>query len=265
MREAVSSAAGYRDASGYDGYMGRWSEALAPLFLGFALSEKPRLLLDVGVGTGSLLSAAAVSFPQAQLTGIDPSPALLRRARSVAGIANADLREAFAENLPFPDNRFDACLSLLVLQEFTDLPAALREIGRVTRPGGVVAACQGKFVKMPVIVALLDAIAGLDPMANSLSGSSPRRYQEEAELAAAWKEQGFADVSATRIEVTRAYRDFDELWEPLRTGSTPSTMALAALSAEKQNVVRAAMQTRLATGSGAFSLTAEALAVKGIA
>ena len=102
--------------------MGRWSAALAPLFLRFALSKAPHSLLDVGVGTGSLLKAAARLFPQMHLTGIDPSPVLLRRAFSAPELATADLQEAFAENLPFPPHNFDACLSLLVLQEFPIRP-----------------------------------------------------------------------------------------------------------------------------------------------
>lgn len=262
-RGAASPDGPYRDAFGYDGYMGRWSAALAPLFLRYALCEKPRTVLDVGVGTGSLLVAVAVSFPEAQLAGIDPSPALLRRAGSIGLLAGADLREAFAENLPFAENSFDACLSLLVLQEFPDLSAVLSQMKRVTRLGGVVAACQWQFERMPVIVALLDAIAAVDSRA--LPGRSKRLYQDETELAAAWKDNGFADVSAGRIQVTRTYRNFDELWAPLLTGPTPSTMALSALPEEKRNAVRASMQSRLAAGAGPFSLTAEALAVKGSA
>jgi hypothetical protein len=115
-------------------------------------------------------------------------------------------------------------------------------------------------------VALLDTLAAVDAGAYArMSGRLPRPYDDEAKLAVAWKSQGFGDISAGRIDVTRTYRDFDDLWEPLLTGSTPSTMALAALPEEQRDAVRIAMKARLATGSGAFSLTAEAMAVRGIA
>jgi SAM-dependent methyltransferase len=256
--------AGYREPAAYDGFMGRWSAVLAPLFLRFALRAEPRSLLDVGMGTGTLLAAAVTTFPGANLAGIDPSPDLLTRARSLAELATADLREATAESLPFPDDSFDACLCLLVLQEFPDVPAALREMKRVTRQGGVIASCHWDFARMPVIVALRDALAALDPSAAAVF-QAVRPYQDEAALAAVWAEQRFCDISTRRIEVTRHYRDFEELWQPLLTGPTPSTRTIAALPADTRSAVRAAMQARLVAGSGAFTLKAEALAVRGTA
>ena len=144
----------YGDAAGYDSYMGHWSSALAPLFLGFAALQQPASLLDVGCGTGNLLVAAAALFPNARLVGVDPSAALLGKARARVELARAELLEGAAERLPFADATFDGCLSLLVLQEFADRLGTLREMRRVTRPGGVVAACQWDFARMPVIAAL---------------------------------------------------------------------------------------------------------------
>ena len=263
MSGCEAPTAGYREPAAYDGFMGRWSAVLAPLFLRFALRAEPRLLLDVGVGTGTLLAAAATAFPGTRLAGIDPSPDLLASARSRAELATADLREATAESLPFPDGSFDACLCLLVLQEFPDVPAALREVRRVTRKGGGVASCHWDFAKMPVIVAFRDALSSLDPSAAAVF-PAVRPYQDEAALAAAWEEQGFREVSTCRIEVIRRYRDFDELWQPLLTGPTPSTRTIAALPPDTREAVSTAMQVRLAAGSGAFTLKAEALTVRGV-
>jgi SAM-dependent methyltransferase len=244
--------------------MGQWSNALAPLFLRFALVEEPRSLLDVGAGTGSLLAAAAAMLPHARLAGIDPSAALLSRARRLPELAHADLREGVAEHLPFAPGSFDACLSLLVLQEFCDPPAALREFKRVTKPGGIVAAALWKFEGMPVIIALLDALAAVEP-ANVLASRPARPYQDEGALAAAWKQLGLRRVSAQPIKVERTFRDFDELWTPLLSGPTPSTKFLATLSKEKREAVCEHVRLRLTKGPGPFSLTAEALAVRGVA
>src|SRR4051794_9004012 len=100
--------------------MGHWSRALAPPFLQFAALRRPNSLLDIGCGTGNLLAAAAAIFPAARVVGIDPSAALLRRARERAELTGAELLDGAAERLPFADATFDGCLSLLVLQEFTD-------------------------------------------------------------------------------------------------------------------------------------------------
>src|SRR4029079_1449789 len=115
----------------------------------------PTALIDIGCGTGNLLVAASEFFPRAHLTGIDPSIALLSKARSRAELREAELVEGVADRLPFQDASFDASVSLLVLQEFSDLPAALREMKRVVRRAGTVAACQWDFARMPVIEALV--------------------------------------------------------------------------------------------------------------
>jgi len=261
---ASEADSAYSDAFGYDGYMGQWSNALAPLFLRFAMVGELRSLLDVGVGTGSLLVAAAALLPHTRLAGIDPSEALLSRARRLPELAHADLREGVAEDLPFTADSFDACLSLLVLQEFCDPPSALREFKRVTRPGGIVAAALWKFEGMPVIIALLDALAAVEPT-NVLASRPARPYQDEGALAGAWKQQGLRRVSTQTITVERTFRDFDGLWTPLLSGPTPSTKFLAMLSNDKRKTVREQMQQRLTKGPGPFSLTAEALAVRGTA
>lgn len=161
--ESSPTASKYGDAAGYDSYMGLWSSTLAPLFLDFAALRRPASLLDIGCGTGNLLVASKIQFPDARLVGIDPSSALLRKARARMELAQAELLEGAAERLPFDDATFGGCLSLLVLQEFADRSGTLREMRRVTRAGGVVAACQWDFARMPVIAALVDALAAIDP------------------------------------------------------------------------------------------------------
>ena len=256
----------YGDAAGYDSYMGRWSTALAPRFLDFAALRQPASLLDIGCGTGNLLMAAAGHFPDARLVGIDPSAALLRKARGRVELAGADLLEGAAERLPFADANFDGCLSLLVLQEFVDRFATLREQLRVTRPGGVVAACQWDFARMPVIAALVDAISTIDSdMGERLATRSPDLISSEAELAAAWSGAGFREVATSRVEVIHQYRDFDELWISLLGGSTPSTLMLSALLADDRETVRQRMQSRfhVADPTSVLEVVAEALVVRG--
>lgn len=252
----------YGDADGYDAYMGGWSMLLAPSFLRFALAQPPAALLDVGCGTGNLLAATREAFTRAALAGVDPSAALLARARRHPLLSDAALARAVAEALPFPDAAFDATLSLLVLQEFPEPQRALAEMHRVVRPGGSVAACQWDFARMPVIATLVEALVEITP-ASALRLRTSRVFTDEPDLQHAWRQAGFNEVAVTRIGVTRRFADFDALWRPLLSGPTPSTMMLAALPAAEREAVRKIMQGRLGGGEP-LAITAEALAVRGV-
>jgi SAM-dependent methyltransferase len=98
-------------------------------------------VLDLGCGTGTLLVMLQRECPEAQLTGIDGDPDVLRlaaeKARSTGG--TLDLRKALAVALPFPDSTFDHVLSTLVFHHLTtiDKTRALNEAYRVLRPGGL--------------------------------------------------------------------------------------------------------------------------------
>lgn len=254
----------YGDAEGYDTYMGRWSAVLAPLFLDFAALGRPQSLLDVGAGTGNLLAAARTAFSSTRLVGIDPSPALLERARLRRDLEGAELINGAGSRLPFSDDTFDGCLSLLVLQEFSDLLETIVEMKRVTRSDGVVAACQWDFRRMPVIHSLVEAIKQTEPDVGAQLAARRVGVEGEADLLHYWQLAGLHEVVAARVKVVQRFGDFEELWRPLMAGSTPSTIILANLSVSQQERVRHSMEVTLqATPGGPLELHAEALAVRG--
>ena len=255
----------YADADGYDAYMGGWSTILAEPFLDFASVQDGGTIVDLGCGTANLLAAAAMAFRKARLIGVDPSPALLAKARGRPELMRATLLEGGVESIPLKAATADFTLSLLVLQEFSDRPAAVSEMRRITRPGGTVAACQWGFARMPVIDALMTAIEVVRPSAvQSIAANSPQAFVEEGELFACWHNAGLVEVRTGRITVTRTFDVFEDLWRPLLTGSTPSTLMLASMSQPEQLAVREGMEERLRwQGSGPFSLSAEAIVVTG--
>lgn len=268
MTETASALRKYGDADGYDAYMGGWSAALASPFLEFTGEGEVAAGLDVGCGTGNLLHAAAAAFPGARLFGVDPSVRLLGKARSRPELAGVELVLGVAEGLPFADRTFDRCLSLLVMQEFPDPVAALAEMRRVSRTGGIVAGCQWDFSEMPVIDALVQAITAVAPAIGArLGGSSYRVLESEGDLHRAWTAAGFREVTTGRIRVARTFRDFDGLWRPLLAGSTPSTMTLASLPSKERDAVSLMMKEQFCAVSPevAFTIAAEAMVVRGLA
>jgi ubiquinone/menaquinone biosynthesis C-methylase UbiE len=91
-------------------------------------------LLDVGCGTGALLRRLCARQPKLRCSGLDPSTAMLDRARRE--LPDADLKQGFAESLPWPDGTFDLVASCNAFHFFSDPAQALREMARVLRPDG---------------------------------------------------------------------------------------------------------------------------------
>ena len=104
-----------------------------------------RSVLDVGCGTGTDLIAIAERLSQGgRVTGMDVSESMIAEARRRA--SSLDLNICFdcgdAANLPYEDASFGACRAATVLQHVPDASRVIREMIRVTRPGGRVAALE---------------------------------------------------------------------------------------------------------------------------
>lgn len=98
-------------------------------------------VLEVGCGTGSLLLQIARTHPGAALTGLDPDPKALARARRKLARAPApvQLDRGFGDALPYPDATFDRVFSCFMFHHLADTDEkvrTLREVRRVLKPGG---------------------------------------------------------------------------------------------------------------------------------
>ena len=98
-------------------------------------------VLDIGCGTGTLALVATQHVgPRGEVCGIDASPEMIARARRKAAKARAAARfeVAIAEQLPFPEGRFDVVLSTLMLHHLprATRQACAREVARVLKPNG---------------------------------------------------------------------------------------------------------------------------------
>ncbi len=258
------------DPASYETTMGRWSRRLAAPFLGFAGvgGSAVRRALDVGCGTGSLAFALADAAPDAAVTGIDYSRAYVEHARSRASGARLAFQQGDAAALPFGDAAFDAALSLLVLNFVPDPERAVREMARVTRPGGVVAAAVWDFRGgLAFVRLLLDTAAPLDPGAAAVRArqfSAP--LTGPGELAAMWRGAGLREVDQGEATIRTEFRSFADLWEPWLGGQGTIGAYVAGLEGETRAVVE--HHTRLAYLAGGEdgprSFTATAWTVRGV-
>ncbi len=111
--------------------------------------------LDVGCGNGAFLALLGHAVcPEGQAVGLDPAPAFLAEAEArmaAEGLTGcARLVEGDATALPFDDDTFDAARCERVLMHLDDPTAALREMARVVRPGGRVAATEPDWAGLVV-------------------------------------------------------------------------------------------------------------------
>ena len=152
-------------AEAYERQRGRSSKILAPLFVDFVGVQGE--VLDVGCGTGALTLAIAKNQTVSKIVGIDVSEAFLAYARSQTDDPRITFEAGDAQNLRFSDASFDCCLALLVMNFIPDARKAVREMLRVTCPGGVVATAvwdntgSGNELNQ----SLWDAALALDPKA----------------------------------------------------------------------------------------------------
>lgn len=122
------------------------TEYLIPRLKSMA-EQNPKLeLLDIGAGSGTITASLAKYMPEGHLTATDISDDILHQAKHHAeskGVTNISFKNANVFELPFPDASFDITHAHQVLCHL-DLPtAAIKEMLRVTKPGGIVALREG--------------------------------------------------------------------------------------------------------------------------
>ena len=222
-----------------------------------------QLALDVGCGSGALLEALAETLGEDNVSGIDPSESFVDSAR--ARVPGARIVVGSAEAIPFDDGEFDATLSQLVVNFLTDPELGLREMTRVTKPGGTVAGCVWDYGDgMTMLKTFWDAAAALDAeRATPLMEEHTMRFSTPGELAALWRGAGLDGVETAPLVAEASYEDFDDLWAPFPTGVGPAGAYTASLGAEAQQELREELRRRLGEPTGPFSLTARAWGVVG--
>ncbi|WP_169948076.1 methyltransferase domain-containing protein [Microbispora sp. H11081] len=156
-------------------------------------------ILDVGCGPGTITADLAELVPEGEVIGIDRAPGILEQARREAerrGLGNVSFATADVHALGHPDASFCVVHAHQVLQHLGDPVGALREMRRVTKPGGIVAARDGDyggFLWYPQVPALDDWLDLYHRVARANGGEpdAGRRLR-------AWaREAGFTEITSS--------------------------------------------------------------------
>jgi ubiquinone/menaquinone biosynthesis C-methylase UbiE len=157
-------------------------------------------VLDVAGGPGEpSLTIAGIVGPKGSVTCTDAVPEMVDTARREAqrrGITNVEFRQCTADALPFPSNSFDVSVSRLGAMFFPDPVAGIREMLRVTKPGGSLAlAVWHKSELNPfcyVVTGVIDR--HINPGAIDPDAPNAFRFAEPGKLAGVMAEAGASDV-----------------------------------------------------------------------
>jgi SAM-dependent methyltransferase len=247
------------DGDAYDRFMGRYSVPLAPELADFAAIAAGQRVLDVGCGPGALTSELVKRLGPSAVAAVDPSEPFVAAAQERH--PGVSVRRAVAEDLPFEDEAFDAALGQLVVHFMTDPVAGLREMARVTRKGGVVAACVwdhgGGHGPLSVF---WKAARELDP---GVADESQLAGAREGHLTQLFREAGLEEIEERALSVRVVHPSFDEWWEPYTLGVGPAGAFVAGLDAERRAELRERCRELLPPPP--FSLAARAWSARGLA
>lgn len=240
----------------YHRFIGRFSGQLAVEFVKLADPTPGERALDVGCGPGAATALLVDLLGAAAVAAVDPSPPFVTAARE--RFPEADVRQASAERLPFADGSFDISLAQLVVHFMTDPVAGLREMARVTRPGGVVAAC------------VWDHGGGGGPLSDfweAVHEADPGARDEadlpgvhEGDLARLCSAAGMQSVESSMLTVTVHHSTFDDWWEPYTLGVGPAGDYVRSLDERRRDALRALCHRRL--GPAPFDVSGSAWCVR---
>jgi SAM-dependent methyltransferase len=238
-------------ADAYQRFMGGYADLLSEELLRVLAPHPPQRALDVGAGTGALTAPLAAALGPDAVAAIEPSPAFVDALR--ARVPGVDARTGTAESLPFDDGAFDLAVAQLVVHFMSDPVRGLREMARVTAPGGAVAASVWDFAGGRAPLSLYWEVAReLDPEVVDESALPGAR---DGDLLRLFREAGL-DGAQRELTVRLPYADPDEWWEPYTLGVGPAGDHLASLDDARREALRRRAFERLGPGPGVVEATA---------
>jgi SAM-dependent methyltransferase len=263
MRDGVQEAWG--SGGPYERYVGRWSRSVAREFLVWLGIPSGQTWGDVGCGTGALTEGMLTTSDPQDVLAIDRSKGFLTAARRAIPDQRVHFAVADATALPWVSDSCAATVSGLVLNFVSDATAMVREMVRVTRPSGQVAAYVWDYSGgMEMMRHFWDAAIEVNPADAALDQAERFPICQPEPLKTLFQEVGLTGVAVRSIAIPTIFQDFDDYWVPFlgKQGAAPTY--LASLDHETRDRIREILRSRLVSAAdGSITLTAQAWAVQG--
>jgi SAM-dependent methyltransferase len=249
----------------YERYVGRWSRMVAARFLPWLGVAAQTRWGDVGCGTGTLIETLLRQHDPASVAGLDRSAGYVAHARTRLQGARVGLAIGDAAALPWKDHVFDATVCGLLLNFLLEADLAVREMARVTMPGGVVAAYVWDYSRgMEMMRHFWDTAAALRAETAAFDQGERFPLCQPEPLRVLMTQAGLQSVEVCVIAIETPFRNFDEYWQPFLGGQGAAPRYVAALEERARQQLREALGQRLPVeADGSIHLQARAWAVKG--
>jgi ubiquinone/menaquinone biosynthesis C-methylase UbiE len=243
-------------ADGYDRYVAPQEVDLASEALRLVGLEPGQRFLDVAAGTGGLsLPAARLG---AQVLATDWSPAMIERFEARVreeGLSNAAGRVMDCHVLELPDDHFDVTGSQFGVMLVPEQPRALRELVRVTRPGGrVLVIAYGSPAELEFLQIFIGALTAVAPGFPGLPDDPPPlefQVSDPDVLRRRLTEAGLEDVRVERTAERPAFASGQEMWDWVLYGNPIPGMLVADLTESEQARLRQVLDGMLRERAGA--------------
>lgn len=212
----------------------------------------------MGCGPGALTTELVRRVGEQRVVAADPSPTFVAAAR--IRHPGVELHHAAAEHLPLRDDSFDVTLAQLVVHFMDDPVAGLVQMRRVTRPGGVVAACVWDYHEGgSPLTAFWTAAREFDPQVPGERNLPGTRRGQLVELLT---QAGLVEVCDTSIEVDVTHSSFDAWWAPFELGVGPAGAYVSSLTSLDRQRLQEGCRDLLPQAP--FVVTAVAWAARGL-
>ena len=244
-------------------FMGRWSAEVARQFLRWAAVGSQKSWLDVGCGTGALTRAILTHAQPQKVIGLDPSLDFLGYAST--NTSNARFLVSDGSAISLSGETFDAAVSGLALNFIPDPNKALREIRRVVKSGGMVAAYVWDYAgKMEFLRYFWDVAVALDERAKPLHEGNRFPLCQPDALLQLWQQADLRDVRVDPLDIPTVFDNFDAYWRSFTVGNFPAPNYVASLDESHRHILRDQLKTTLPIDDdGAIRLIARVWAVRG--